>query len=348
MKRNLRTITIVTALLSVLIMAVSCSQEEIVEQQEKGVSVEVATVGLASETIVRTFTGSVEGERHADIYAKIAEAVDKVNVTEGDRVKAGEVLMTLDKSGPSSSYRNAESVFLNAEKSYKRMEYLFSEGAVSETQFDAARTEYEVARANFESAAKLVEIEAPVDGVVTSINISRGDYLKAGQKLATVASVDRLRVKFGVGARDIAMVKTGAPVSVSSDEIAGSVEGRIVAVARSADPQTRSFQVEVLFDNPSGAFRPGIFVRVSLVIDELTDVIVIPRDAIITLEGQSIVFVVQDGKAVLRPVTLAEELSGRVVIKSGLEAGDTLVTLGQNYLDDGFAVNVVAVEKAGQ
>lgn len=324
----------------------SCGQEEVVPTGQRAVPVEGMVVGTSDARLARTFTGSVEGERQANIYAKIAEAVERVQVEEGDRVSAGQVLISLDKTGPTSNYRSAESVYKNSRKQYEKMKYLYEEGAVSESQFDAARTDYEVAKANFEAAARLVEVTSPIDGVVTRLEVSPGDYLNQGQKLATVASIEKLRVKFSVNSRDIQYIDVGDTVMVEADELGQSVSGRVVRVSRSADPVTRAFQVEVLFDNENGRFRPGMFVRVSIILEQLENVIIIPRKSVVTLDNEEVVFTVSDTLAHRQVVSLGPGLDGRVVIESGLSPGDTVVTIGQTYLDDGYQVRITDVEKA--
>jgi len=334
--------------LAAAVMLSSCSKQEDTETEQRPVSVETIVVQPTSERVLRTYTASLEGEQQADIYAKIAEAVEKVRVKEGQKVQAGQVLVSLDKTGPSSMYRTAESVFRNAEKSHRKMDFLFKEGAVAESQYDAAVTEYEVAKADFDAAAKLVEVESPIGGTVTSLDVTAGDYLYTGQKLATVASTDRLRARFGVNARDVAYFSEGAAVTITADEIGRGLSGRVVSVAGSADPLTRAFPVEVLLDNGEGLYRPGMFVRVSAVVAELDSVLVVPRSAVLTLEGRPTTFVVVDGVAHKRLVELDRDLSGSVVVSSGLSPGDTLVTLGQNYLDDGFRVKLTATETDGR
>jgi len=333
--------------LLMILMLQACGNEDAPQIQEQvATSVQVETVSLSDQQITRTYTGSLEGERQADIYAKIGESVEKVHVREGQKVRQGQILISLDRTGPSSMYRTTESVFLNAEKNFRKMEYLFREGAIAESQFDGAKTDHEVSKASFESAKKLVEVEAPFDGVVTSLVVSAGDYLHVGQKLATIASVDRIRAKFGVNSRDISNISEGDSVTVSASEVSLPVEGQIVSVSRSANPDTRAFQVEVLFENKELLYRPGMFIRVETVLDNLKNVIVIPRDAVVRLDEQDIVFIINDNKAHKRSVILGPDLEGLVVITDGLNAGERIVTLGQTYLDDGFKVKVTGMESS--
>jgi RND family efflux transporter MFP subunit len=340
-------INVVVLLLAAVTFS-SCAQEEVVVQEDRAISVQVRVVTLSDEQVARVFTGTVEGEQQADIYAKMAEAVEQVHVREGDAVRVGQVLVSLDKSGPSSAYRTAEAVYRNSEKNLKKKEYLFQEGAISESQLDAARTDFEVSRAAFESAARLVEIQSPIAGIVTSIAASVGDYLSQGQRLATVAATDRLRVRCSVNSRDIGSFTEGAEVLVTMNEGQISLPGKVASVSRSADRETRAFEVEVLFENVGGECRPGMFVRVTTVVEDLPGVIAVPTDAVVAFDGTDHVFVVADLKAVLQPVVLGPDLGGRVVINDGLNPGDTLVTLGHTYLADGFTVKISRMENDGQ
>jgi len=313
----------------------SCgSNQDVVEKERPAVAVKAVVIALTDEEIVKTYTGTLEGEKQAVIYAKIAEAVDTVRVREGQHVKPDQVLISLDRSGPSSRYQEVLSLYRNAEKNYKKMEYLFNEGAVSESQFDAAKTQYEVYKANFEAAKQLVDIQSPIDGVVTSLKVSKGDFLGPGQELATIATVETLRVKFGVNASEIGSVIPGMPVTVSISGEDKKVMGNVLSVAGSADPITRTFQVEVVFDNSEVALRPGQFARIDIPLERLTGVVVVPRQAVLARQEGSVVFVVSNGVAHEREVITGKDLDGRIVVSSGLNVGDTLVTLGQNYLQE--------------
>lgn len=321
----------------------SCRGQEKSSATARVVAVKAMVVKASDREMTYTYTGSLEGEKQAILYSKLSESVDDVLVREGQQVAADQVLISLDKTGPSTGYSSARSVFLNAEKNYKKMESLFKEGAISESQFDGSRTEYEVSKANFDAVERLVDIRTPIAGVVTSVKVSAGDFVAAGQQLATVATTGHLRIKFGINPEDIGFVTKGATVRITSDVVPDTATGTVLSVATSADPTTRTFQVEALIDNVSGLFKPGMFVNVLITREKLAGVIAIPRAAVLTLDNQQLVYVVTNGVAHKRPITLGSDLDGTVVAGSGLAVGDTIVTLGQNYLDEGFKVNVTAL-----
>ena len=131
---------------------------------------------------------------------------------------------------------------------------------------------------------------------------------------------------------------------MSTDMAVQDAEGEVSAIAGSADPMTRTFEVEAVFGNRAGIYRPGMFVRIKHIQERLESVIAVPRAAVLTLDGKETVYVVEGGLAKKRLVTLGPDLVGHVVVESGLTAGDKLVTLGQEYLDDGMRVNITTLE----
>ncbi len=342
-----RRILCLVGLLWSLFLLESCGNEPSVEKEPDRTAVQAGVLGLSDAEVVKTYTGTLEGEQQAVLYARVAEAVEAVHVSEGDRVSTGEILVSLDRSGTSSRYQEALSLYRNAEKTFNKMAFLYEEGAVSESEHDAAQTDYEVAKAAFESAARLVGVESPIDGIVTSLNVFKGNFLVVGQEVATVAAIDRLRVDFAVDAADVGSIGAGTPVTVSDGEKAVSSIGSVQSVARSADPRTRTFQVEAVIDNEGHVLRPGLFVRVSVPLRRLTGVITVPRRTLVMRDEGDVVFVVSNGLALVRDVVLGDDLGGRVVVDSGLWAGDTLVVVGQEYLADSAQVDIVELREIG-
>jgi len=333
-------LTLIVLLIGMLIISCSTTEDASVETVEKVISVKAQLIKTEDIQITKTFTGSLEGEKQAVIYSKIAEAVDKVNVNEGDKVNAQQIIIELDESGPSSGMQQAFSLFKNAEKSYLKKEYLYKEGAVSETEFDAAKTQYEVNKAMYEAASQLVNIETPIAGLVTSLNVADGDFVQIGQKLATVATSDKLRVRFNVSASDVKYLKEGAVVKIISDIIDNEADGKVIGIASSADPMTRAFEGEAIFENDNSEFKPGMFVRVGFIEDTKEDVIVISRKSILTLDNIETVFVAVNGSAEKREIILGIDVNGKVIVESGLNVNDTLITLGQDYLSSGTKINI--------
>ncbi|KAA3633098.1 MAG: efflux RND transporter periplasmic adaptor subunit [Calditrichaeota bacterium] len=337
-------ILIITVLL-VSIALVSCSGNEAKETELAKPAIAVKAELVKTETIEmkKNYTGSLKGEKQTTVYAKVSEAVESIDVREGDEVKANQKILLLDKTGPSSNYLQTRELYLNAKKQYEKMEYLYKEGAVSELDFDAAETDYKVKKASYDAASRLVEIESPIAGVVTSIDVSEGDFVQVGQKLATVANSEKLRVTFEVNPNEIASMKIGAKVSVLNEKTNSKTSGKISAIASSADPISRAFKVEAILENISKDLKPGMFVRIEYVAEILNDVIVIPRKAVQIRNEQDMVFVAFNGMAYLKAVELGADNNGDIVVLSGLQKSDTLITIGQEYLDDSTEIRITEI-----
>jgi RND family efflux transporter MFP subunit len=323
----------------------TAQQDDQSEAVETALSVKGLQVETSTKSLNKTFTGTLEGERQAVIRAKIGEAVDNIFVAEGDLIKSNAVIIGLDKTGPSSNYIQSKSVFKNAEKNFNKMKYLYDEGAVSESQFDAARTDYEVARANHDAARRLVELKTPIAGTVTSIDVSVGDYVSPGQPVGTVATIEILRMKLGVNSSDVGYFNVGDKVSVHVESVSDSVaSGRVVTIARSADPVTRTFQVEIEIDNEGYMFNPGMFARAEIVIQRLENILIVPRRIVINRNDKHYLYVIKGDRVSLRDVELGVEFDGESQVLSGIAPGDTVVAVGQEYLDDGFLVKLTGIE----
>ena len=330
----------------IALLAASCAQEEVqTETKERVVAVKALVVHPADRQVTRSYTGALEGEQQAVLRARLPEVVTEVRVAEGQQVGEDEIVITLDKFGPTSQYPQTLSQYTNAKKNYEKMDFLYKEGAIAETDFDAAKTQYEVAKAQFDATSRTVEVRSPIAGTVTSVTVSPGDLAMAGQELATVATTARLRVKFGVNAEEIAFFRVGADIIVTSDAVNKVAAGKVITLASSADPVSRSFQVEALITNPDGLYAPGMFVHVAYVSESLSQVVAIPREAVMNLEGEYAVFTSVGGQAQKRLVSLGSDLAGDVVITSGLNGGDTLVTLGHDYLEDGLKLNLTEIQE---
>ncbi len=336
--------------LLLIIGGCSKSDESTTNIEERTISVKGMEVAPVTRNLSKTFTGSLEGEQQAIIRAKISEAVDKIEVTEGSVVKSNDVIVRLDKTGPTSNYLQAGSVFQNAEKNFRKMEFLFKEGAISETQFDGSKTEYEVAKANYEAASQLVDLRTPIAGTVTSIDVSIGDYVSPGQQVATVATVDNLRMKLGINAAEIGYFKNNDAVRILVESVPGfTADGRVAMIARSADPVTRTFQVEIDIKNVNHIFKPGMFARAEVVIENFDNILVVPRIAVLTRNDKNYLFVVSGDRALIHEVVTGMDFNGTIEIKSGLKAGDTLVTVGQDYLENNVRVKLARfVNVAGE
>lgn len=304
------------------------------------ISVEAQSVETKELALSKTFSGTLEGEEQANIFAKIPERIMKIKAKVGDYVKAGSVIFELDKEGASSQFYQAQAAYLNAEKNFERMQNLLKEGAVSQQAFDGVQTQYEVAKANFDAARSTVEITSPISGAVTAINVNIGDLATPQLPMATVANIGRMKAKFNVGESDLQSFYVGQSANIYSELNPDVIQtGKIFQLSKSANIQSRTFEMQAIFSNAQDKwFKPGMFCRVIVNMKSKKDALVIPLAAIVKANNGDGVYLINEDKAFYKSITSGITDGKYVEVISGLKAGDKIVTLGMNNLKDGTVI----------
>lgn len=306
------------------------------------IPVQVVKVAKQDLSVSKTFSGSLEGEEQANIVAKLPERIVAIKVKVGDYVTAGQTLVELDKTGASSQYFQAQAGYLNAEKDLQRMKALFKEGAISQQMLDGVQTQFDIAKANFEAAKNSVELTTPIAGVVTAVNANVGDLAQVGMPLIVVANISRMKVIFTAGESDIASFAVGQPAEIYSELRPSLVQkGRITQISKSADVQSRSFEIKALFSNTADRwFKPGMFCRTRVELKSQKGSLVIPNMAIINEATRKGVYVIQNGKAYFRVIEPGLTNGTVTEVLIGLKEGEEVVTVGMNSLKEGITVFV--------
>jgi membrane fusion protein (multidrug efflux system) len=225
---------------------------------------------------------------------------------------------------------------------------LFNEGAIAESDLDAARTQLVIAQADLRNARLELEVVSPLDGIATLIAVRTGDVVDVGDVIAQVAILDSVRVGADVSGETIRELRVGAPVFVDRlpadggeyrDE-KGEPDGRITRVSLGANPDTRLFRMEAILDNADRSFSPGVVVTLNVVIDRVGPVTVMPQSAVLgdktLLPGSSHdVFTVSNGTAARKTIKIGQVAEDLVEVVSGLDDGEQVVVFGANRLKDG-------------
>ncbi len=305
--------------------------------------VQVTQVQKKTITEKKTYSGTLEGIEQASIVSKIAERIISIKVKVNSYVKKGDLLIQLDRSGATSNFLQAKANYENTKKNYERMKALYADGAISQQQLDQAETAYEVAKANFDASQSTVDLESPINGIVTDLGVNVGDWVTPGMQLATVANINRMIIKFYVTESEVSKINVSDNVKIYSEfNKEKAVNGKITEISRSASSDARSFQIKAEFQNIKGDwYKPGMFVNVDVTLATQNDVLVVPTEAVIFTNSNNIVYKIVGKKAV--PVNVTVGLSNEDVteINRGLNDGDTIVTAGMNNLSDSTEVSII-------
>ncbi|MCA9300764.1 MAG: efflux RND transporter periplasmic adaptor subunit [Phycisphaerales bacterium] len=338
------------------------------------IPVEVTDARVGSIQLRRRFTGSLEPAARMTVASKVAGRIEALAVDLADDVSRGMVIARLDRDEYTQDVAQAEADVAVAQadlveaesaaeisaRELARIETLHTRGVASDTQLDTARASHlsrsaaiEVARARVTRAEAALAssriregyttIRADWEGgndrrVVAERFVEIGETVSANAPLFSVIELDPIEAVVFVTERDYGQLRTGQIVRVRTDAWPDRTwEGRVGRIAPSFREGSRQARVEIDVPNDDDALKPGMFVRVDVILDRADDATIIPEAALVERDGRTGVFVVHDDRASFVPVTVGIRDDGNAqVIEGDLDA--PVVTLGQDLLEDGVTV----------
>lgn len=310
--------------------------------QERVASVRTRVVEPEEVSDLAIFSADLLPLRRATLAAEVAGNVDALPVELGQRVRKGQVLARIDTRALRQQLAEAEALFNQAQDRFERAEKLFAKRSITKEQQIDAVAGRDVAEARLASAKLRLEkseVKAPWTGHVATKRVEVGDYAGPGQPLLDLVAMDRLKVRAPASAADVPYLKVGVPVVVRVDVFPGETfAGEVVRMGAELDPSTRTLEVVAEIDNQDLRLRPGLFGRLELERRILSDALLVPMTSVIDFESRKVVYVVSDGIAELREVTLGLAIDQRVMVTEGLSAGDRYVVAGQQNIADGQRV----------
>jgi membrane fusion protein, multidrug efflux system len=327
-----------------------CSIFSVSAQANEGPLVEVVKPerSLVRDELV-TF-GSLRPDESVMIRPEIAGRVAQLHFREGQRVEAGALLVSLDDSITRAELAQAQANLNLAEKNFQRAQMLFKRGASNAQALDEANAEQQASRANLAlSQARLdkTRILAPYDGVLGLRAVSPGDYLSEGQDIVNLEVLDPLKVDFRIPQKAVSQIRLKQVIEISLDAYPGErFTGEIFAINPRLDEAGRSQAIRAHISNSEGRLSPGQFVRVSVILAERPNALLIPEEAIMPVGDKRLVNLVVEGKVELREVKLGKRLDGKVEVVEGLQGDETLISAGWQKVRAGAPVRTKVVEPA--
>lgn len=319
----------------------------------------VRTVTAGGETAggSAVYPGEVRGRYESKLAFQVSGKIDSRPVNLGDKVAAGQVLMTIDPKDIRQSYESAQAQLFSAQANRKlavenaaRYRTLYRSGAVSkaaldqyETQLDAADAALRQAEAQAKTSANQLEytrLRSDADGVVASVTGEIGQVAAAGSPVITVIRSSELEVQINVPENALASVKTGQPARISFWALPGrEAEGRVREIAPMADSVTKTYKVCIALDEMPPEARLGMTAK-AVFAEAGGSHIVLPASAIYKTDSAAKVWVVRGGRAELQDVSVTGYDGNSVIIGSGVQKGDVIVTAGISKLLPGQQVRL--------
>jgi membrane fusion protein (multidrug efflux system) len=296
--------------------------------------------------------GTVRATAGVDVTTEIDGLVRTVHFNSGDPVKKGQVLVQLNADSDRALLQSLKAQADLAKTTYDRDKAQILVKAISQATLDAAQADLASKKAQVNEQAALVDkktIRAPFSGRVGISTVNPGQYLKAGDRIVTLQSLDKVYVDFNLAQEDIARVRLGQTVAVTTDTYPGrTFHGRITAINPEVDPQSRNLEIEATLSNRTHALLPGMFTSVVVRTGKVQHFITLPQTAVTYNPYGETVFVVKKTgkgprgkpKLIARQtfVTTGRVRGDQVAILKGIQVGDTIVTGGQLKLRSGSPV----------
>ena len=326
-------------------------------------TVTTITVEKKDIPLVIEATGTMVSNAIVDIRPMVTNTVAKIHVKDGQEVKAGDLLFTLDNRNDTANYERLKALAEDAQKQYLRAQELVSKNFISRAGLETSMANAKSAQAAARSAEVQLSydsIRSPITGRAGIVNVFPGSLVQASNvvttatsstatssvgSMVTITQLNPINVQFVIPEKDIPILLEnqldGEPLTVKvtvGDSGKKTYEGKVLVIDNQVDPSIAAVRVKAQIPNDSMTLLPGQFARISLVANTLKDALSVPSEAIVmSARGRMVYIVDQDGKAVLKPIKLVYEYKGTSVI-TGIENGDKVIVEGKQNLRPGGKV----------
>ena len=321
-----------------------------------GAAVAVTTVPVIQRDLDVTLEaiGTVMPLASVDVKPQTSSVVTRVHIQEGQFVKAGELLFTLDPRPDQASVSKVraqmvkdEAVLADAQRQLARSRELMAKNFISQGALDSAQAQVDAQQANLvadkaaldaaQLALSYTSVRASSSGRLGAVNVFAGSVVQANQTaLVTITQLDPINIGFSLPQRNLDVVLAGLKsggvvVNAKLPESRTDLQGRLQFVDNAVDAATGTIKVKARFDNHDNKLWPGAFVKTTLISHTLKNALVIPTAAIVQSARGPIVYVAEKGKAALRPVKVLAS-QGEDSAVTGVEVGDKVVLEGRQNL----------------
>lgn len=376
---NNRFSPVILIVLAILALA-GCGSGSDDKTAEKGaaVPVTVTTVEKKKLEMANEWVGQTKAQNSVEIRARVKGFLKEIAFKEGSSVEKGQLLFVIDPKDVSQAVREAQAelkknqaALVLAVKDEKRFRTLLDQDAVSQDEYDSKLADMEQLQAAVEqSKASLedkklqlsyTEVRSPLEGRIGKAQVKVGSLVGDGENtlLATVTSVNPIYVNFSISEADYVRYARSNEERTEEDKakidlvlVDGSTyehPGRFDMASPEIDPQTGTLPLRVAFPNPDGILLPGQFAKVRVTTNSVTPQLVVPQEAVMTVQGTKSVYVVDAQNQIGQKIVEVGLRTGEfVVIKKGLEEGLSVVVQGQQKVRPGATVTPLTAEQFKQ
>jgi len=336
---------IVLVIMVGLVLTAGCGKRVNGNGEKNRTTVGVARVVLEKKPLAIHVSGRIFPKTQVNLSFKTGGIIGRMDVDEGQRVRKGQVLASLDLSEVQAYSEQARQGLDKAERDLRRVENLYREKAATLQMLENVRTAYQVANSTREIAEfnlRHSRIEAPLDGRIMKRLAEVREMVGAGMPVFVFAgSADQWILRSGMTDRDIVKLKLGDEASVTIDALASQTcLGVVSEIADAASPVSGTYEIEVSLQMANQTLKAGFFATADIRTQQSESLAAIPVEAMVEGDGLRAIVYTADrtaNRARRREVTI-RELLGTVLKVTGLKEGEEVVTVGASYLSDGSKI----------
>jgi RND family efflux transporter MFP subunit len=348
--------------LAVTLVLISCGSEDKkpITDNLPAISVQVNQVETNGNSPFLSVSGKIQATNSADLSTRIMGYVDKVHVNVGDKVRKGQLLVSINnadlqakRAQVNASITEATAAFNNAKKDYNRFKSLFEDNSASQKELDDMTANFEMAKARLEAANQMKNeinaqftysnITAPFSGTITGKNVEPGNMANPGIPLISIETPGNFEVMAMVPETEISQINTGEIVDVLVKSINQSIKGKVKEVSTSAKNTGGQYLVKIDLDKTDANILSGMFATVQFPVKRKpkTSMVLIPNEAIVTNGQLSGVYTVSHSNtAMLRWLRLGRTFGDQVEVLSGLNADEAYIVSAEGKLFNGAKISI--------
>ena len=302
---------------------------------------------VATNSIKRIkLSGNIVGQTTVNLSFMVSGKVDKVFTTEGQSIKKGALLASLDATSYIIARNIANIQVKKATDEYQRLKLMHEKNSLSDSDLKKVEFAVEEAKNNFLMQNKNVidtRIVSPINGILLTKQCEKGEIIETGRPVLVASDIAKVKVIAYLPESLLGQIQIGQLADVDVAATGKEFKGKVIEIAGVADQATRTFVIKIEVNNPQGIIRPGMIAEVSLAKKAMEPAITVPTSAILNSnDNQAYIFVIdrQKNKAFKRDVTIGTLQDKRIEILSGLSSNEEIVVKGHQKLVDGTSISI--------
>ncbi|HJV78102.1 MAG TPA: efflux RND transporter periplasmic adaptor subunit, partial [Paludibacter sp.] len=306
------------------------------EKKQKKVEAYVVKPSLLITEI--SVSGSLMAYETVDLKNEVAGRVVMINLPEGKFVRQGTLLVKLFDDDLQATLKKLQSQLAIQQQVYNRQSELLKVNGITQNDYDQTGLQLNSLKADIEVEKTMIrktEVRAPFDGVIGLRSISVGAIITPSTLLATIRTENKIKIDFSVPEKYSSVIKTGMKVKFSMNNNQKMYDATVIATEEGIDAATRNLKVRAIVNSQSKDLISGAFANVILRLNENKNALLIPTQSIIPQEDNKTVIVARGGKAHFVNIKTGIRQASNIEILDGLQAGDSIVTSGLQFIKEG-------------